>query len=152
MKSEKCVKPTISITFLGIELEATAQVAQLRREKLIDFLVQLQAFAKRKRCMKRELLSVIGKLVFAAKVIPAERIFVRRLLDASRRVAALHHCIHINKEMRAVTSWWWEFAESWNGQSFFLENKLQNSNSTLMPLAPSALVHIGLVKCYVIYT
>ena len=122
IKLEKCVVATTCITFLGIELDTVAQVARLPRDKLVELLAELQTFVERKRCTKRELLSIVGKLVFASKVIPAGRIFVRQLLDSSRQVSALHHRIHLNKETKADLMWWLEFARNWNGQGFFLED------------------------------
>ena len=71
---------------------------------------------------KRALLSLIGKLAFAAKVIPAGRIFIRRLIDASTRVSRLHHHIRLTPAMRADIHWWIQFARQWNGRSFFLDS------------------------------
>ena len=76
-------------------------------------------------CRKRALLSLIGKLAFAAKVIPAGRIFVRRFLDASTKVTALHHHIRVSAAMRADLDWRLAFAAKWNGKSFFLEQAFQ---------------------------
>ena len=50
----------------------------------------------KQKITKRELLSLIGKLSFAAKVIPAGRIFFRRLIDLSTSVTKLHHHITLN--------------------------------------------------------
>ena len=120
-KSEKRTPPTTCITFLGIQLDTSTQVMSIPPEKLEAILLELRAFSSRQKFTKRALLSVIGKLAFAAKAIPAGRIFLRRLIDASMKVKALHHHIRVSAAMRADLDWWHTFASNWNGKSFFLE-------------------------------
>lgn len=122
-KQEKRSPPTTLITFLGIELDTVAQVARVPQEKLSQLLTELAAFNTRQKCTKRELLSLIGKLAFAAKVVPAGRIFMRRLIDATTTVPHLHHHLRLSKEIRADIQWWLHFAHRWNGTSFFLEHQ-----------------------------
>ena len=50
------------------------------------------------------------------------RIFLRRLLDASTKVASLHHWIQLSAPMRANLDWWISFVQQWNGKSFFLDH------------------------------
>ena len=121
-KVEKRTPPTTCITFLGIELDTVAQTARVPPEKLSLLMQELSSFRARKRCTKRELLSLIGKLAFAAKVIPAGRIFLRRLIDASTTVPLLNHHLRISASIRADIDWWLSFATSWNGRAFFLDN------------------------------
>ena len=121
-KLEKRTPPTTSITFLGIHLDTVSQVASLPQDKLVALMADLKAFTALNKCTKRTLLSLIGKLAFAAKVIPAGRIFTRRLIDASTHVSRLHHHIRISAAMRADIHWWIRFAQQWNGKGFFLEH------------------------------
>lgn len=121
IKTEKSVGPTTTITFLGIQIDTLSQTIRVPQEKLNEILIETDALVKRKKCTKRELLSIIGKLSFAAKAIPAGRIFIRRLIDTSMKTHKLHHYVNLNTETRADLQWWLDFASSWNGQSFFLE-------------------------------
>ena len=66
---------------------------------------------------KRDLLSLIGVLHHAAKVIKPGRTFVRSLIDASMTVKSLDHHVHLNARARADITWWHLFAQSWNGTS-----------------------------------
>jgi hypothetical protein len=120
-KPEKRTPPTTVITFLGVEINATTQIVSLPQDKLISLKHNLRAFTSRHKCTKRELLSLIGKLAFAAKVIPAGRIFIPRLIDASTHVGPLHHHIRLSACTKADLHWWLAFASSWNGKGFFLE-------------------------------
>ena len=74
LKPEKMVGPTTSLTFLGVELDTTSMTARLPQDKLTALLSELHHFAaiyqSNQSCSKRDLLSLIGKLAFACKVIP----------------------------------------------------------------------------------
>ena len=109
-KPEKRTFPTTCITFLGIELDTVAQIVRVPQDKLSSLLSDLRAFRPRHKCTKRELLSLIGRLAFAVNLIRADRIFLRRLIDASTTVTHLHHHLRITKPIRADLDWWLTFA------------------------------------------
>ena len=67
------------------------------------------------------MLSLIGKLTFACKVIPAGRIFLRRLLDTAHSVHDLETQFHIDHEALLDIEWWSRFSVNWNGKALFLE-------------------------------
>ena len=70
---------------------------------------------------KRKLLSLIGKLSFAAKVVPAGRLFLRKLIDLSTKVKKLHHRVSLTACAKADIQWWLNFLPSWNGVSLMLQ-------------------------------
>ena len=116
LKPEKVVHPTNCITFVGIELDTVLQQARLSTGKLTLLLRELKAFStmhhEQHTCTKRQLLSLIGRLAFACKVIPAGRIFLRRLLDLAHSVGELDHHLQIHSEASQDILWWLSFAES----------------------------------------
>ena len=57
------------ITFLGIHIDTVAQTISVPTEKLAAMLQELAAMRAARTCTKRSLLSLIGKLAFAAKAI-----------------------------------------------------------------------------------
>ena len=122
-KRAKRTLPSSCITFLGVELDTVARTARVPPAKLSLLMQELSAFRKRRKCTKRELLSLIRKLAFAAKVIPAGRIFLRRLIDASTMVPLLHHHLRVSAGIRADIDWWLAFATDWNGKAFFLNHE-----------------------------
>ena len=117
--SDKTVGPSSTITYLGIEIDAVAHCIRLPQEKYNSLLLLLQSWNSRKKCTKRELLSLIGSLSFAAKVVKPGRLFLRRLIDLSTTVKKLSHHIYLDTNARADISWWLEFFPSWNGISLF---------------------------------
>ena len=125
---DKTVGPSHKITYLGIEVDALAQCVRLPKEKYDTLLTLLRSWESKKKCTKRELLSLIGSLSFAAKVVKPGRIFLRRLIDLSTSVSKLSHHIYLDANARADISWWLEFLPSWNGVSI-LQSPLVPSSS-----------------------
>eukprot|EP00731_Ephydatia_muelleri_P012874 Em0007g184a len=99
----------------------TCQEAMSRMLTLEELTGLTRSWLSRHMATKRELLSLIGKLSFAAKVVPAGRHLLRRLIDLSTTVRKLHHHISLNAEARADIRWWVSFLPSWNGVAMFLD-------------------------------
>ena len=83
----------------------------------------MQHIRGRRTCTKRELLSLIGKLAFACKVVPPGRLFLRRPIDLLTTVTHLHHHVTLNKAARADLAWWTHFLPTWPGSSLFLRSQ-----------------------------
>lgn len=125
IKPEKVIGPTTSLPLLGILLDTINQEAKLPDDKLVALLSELAEFKKwatiKQTSSKRKLLSLIGKLSFACKVIPAGRIFLRCLLNIAHSVQHLEDQVHITSEALLDIEWWLQFASTWNGKAFFLD-------------------------------
>ena len=70
----------------------------------------------RPRCKgtKRKLLSLIGRLHHASRVVKPGRAFIRSLIDASMSVALLNHHVSLNADAKADVAWWNSFISIWN--------------------------------------
>ena len=112
---DKLVGPTTTLTFLGIEIDSVGNTISLPSDKFNDLMGKLSAWENKKKCTKRELLSLIGALSFTCKVVKCGRFFMRRLIDLSMTVTSLNHHISLNSEAQADIAWWLEFLPSWNG-------------------------------------
>ena len=115
VKDEKVVPPTTKLTFLGIVIDTEKMTASISDERKSLMLEELQSFSTQKKCTKRQLLSLIGKLSFACRVVPAGRIFLRRLIDLSMTVERFHHHIRIFQEAQRDIIWWQDFLPTWSG-------------------------------------
>ena len=69
IKTEKVEGPTTRLIFLGIVLDTIAMEASISSEWKLSLLTAINSFRTSKKCTKRELLSMIGKLSFACKVV-----------------------------------------------------------------------------------
>ena len=134
VKPEKVEGPSTTLGFLGIELDSIAMTARLPAAKKEELLSDLQQFIHRHKCCKRELLSLIGKLSFACKVVPAGRIFLRRLIDKSTTVSWLRDRLRITQDVKADIQWWLDFLPTWTGVSLLLESDWTSSHSTAQKL------------------
>ena len=117
LKWTKVEGPATSLVFLGIVLDTNTMEIRLPPDKLQQILLLLHQWRQRKHCSKRELLSLIGKLVHACKVVRVGRIFLRRMIDTAHSVRHLHYQIRLNVEFRSDLEWWVLFLERWNGRS-----------------------------------
>ena len=129
VKSSKIEGPSTAITFLGIHLDTVAMEASITPERKEALLLELNQLYWRRRCTKRELLSLIGKLSFACKVIPSGRIFLRRLIDLSTTVEKLHYHLPLSQEAKLDLKWWLEILPHWSGKSLILESQWTSSKA-----------------------
>lgn len=117
LSPEKMVGPSQKLTYLGIEIDTTTMSVQLSDEKLRRLQLKLAEWQAKRTCKKRELLSLIGSLSFACKVIKPGRIFLRRLIELSTTVSSLNHYVTLTAAARADIVWWQEFLPTWNGRA-----------------------------------
>ena len=116
---DKLIGPSTCLTYLGIEIDSICQVIRLPIEKIRELRTTLVDFMGKRRCKKRQLLSLIGKLSFAAKVIKPGRLFLRHLINLSTSVDNLNYFIPLNKDTRDDLAWWLEALNQSNGVAYF---------------------------------
>ena len=113
LKWQKLEGPSTELTFLGILLDTKRMQLRLPEEKLLELKSLIAMWRKRKAGKKRELLSLIGKLSHAAKIIKPGRIFLRRMLDTTHKAKRLDHWVHLTEDFRSDLAWWHCFIDSW---------------------------------------
>lgn len=118
---DKVLGPSTEIPMLGILLDSIRCEMRLPEDKLTDLREEIRTWSRRASCTKRQLLSFIGKLSFAAKVVPPGRTFVRRLLDCAKACTELDGTLPIDQNTHLDIEWWASFLPDWNGRSFFHE-------------------------------
>ena len=121
MAMDKVEGPATILTLLGLELDASRQQIRLSPDKLRELLAGLQDWSTRSKATKRELLSLIDKLSFAAWAVPAGRLFLCRLISLGTTFHKLHHWVRLGCQDRADLAWWSEFLPTWNGSARFLD-------------------------------
>ena len=122
IKQSKVEGPTTCLTFLGIQLDTISMEASIISERKQSLLNELQLMHTRHKCTKRELLSLLGKLSFSCKVLPAGRIFLRRLIDLSTKAKQMHHHIQLAIDAQLDLHWWLDFLPHWSGKSLILNS------------------------------
>ena len=107
--------PTTCLPFLGIEMDTEKGLLRLPKEKLCRVQSLVASWRSRRGCKKRELLSLIGLLQHACRVVRPGRSFLRRMITLSTVVQEPHHHIRLNKGFRSDLRWWAAFLPLWNG-------------------------------------
>ena len=119
VQPSKITKPAVSTEFLGIVIDSVNQQLRISSERLAEITTEVAAWLGLRKATKRRLLSLIGKLAFAAKVVRTGRAFLGRLLGAAKQAKALHHHIRLNEEARADLQWWFQCVASHNGTLYY---------------------------------
>ena len=118
---EKVVSPHTVLPYLGIIIDTDKMELRLPDENLSELTALLKSFKVSKKIIKREPLSLIGKLAFVSKIVLSGRTFLCRLIDLSRSVTKLSHCITLNNDARVDIKWWLAFLPLWNGKQNILD-------------------------------
>lgn len=116
---EKLEGPTMSLPFLGIEIDSDAMIVRLPPPKLRELQSLIRAWKRKKACRVKELQSLVGKLQHAAKVVKPGRTFLRRMFELLARGSRDHHFLRLNQEFKSDLAWWDTFLEGWNGIGMF---------------------------------
>ena len=114
--SDKVMGPCTELEFLGIVLDSHKMEIRLSPEKLAKLKRMIGFWSRRKACTKRELLSLIGHLSHACKVVKPGRPFLRRMIELSTKPKKMHHHLRLNRVTRSDLSWWKFFLNNWNGR------------------------------------
>nr|XP_006816894.1 PREDICTED: uncharacterized protein LOC102802474 [Saccoglossus kowalevskii] len=144
----KTVGPTTTLEFLGIELDTIKMEARLPLVKLNCLLDLLDEFLLRRSCTKRQLLSLLGHLNFACRVVPLGRTFISRLIKISKGIQKLHHHVGISSESKQDICMWKEFLSGWNGISLFLDRYLTPAPDMQLFTDASGIGHGGYFRGY----
>jgi len=91
--------------------------AHLPDDKLARIQGLLGTWLDKKKATKREILSLVGLLQHAAKIVRCGRSFVSRMYATAAKLQELEHFTHLNKDIRFDLSWWHTFLAEWNGIS-----------------------------------
>ncbi len=126
LAQDKTAGPSTSIEFLGINLDSQKFQASLPKEKIDRTILVASTLAANPTCSKRELLSVLGHLNFAMRIIPQGRPFISHLLTLASSTHALEDQIALTDSCRNELSLWISFFKRWNGLSFFYNNLISS--------------------------
>ena len=119
---DKTLGPDTVMTFLGITLDSNLMQASLPREKIDRILEMFNSFTNKRSVSKRDLLSLLGHLNYASRIILPGRSFVSYLLRLAHSVKELFHHVKLTQDCRSDINMWSYFLTHWNGISFFYDS------------------------------
>jgi hypothetical protein len=115
---EKMTMPAWVTQFLGIELDSQLWKATLPMDKVVSYTADVNSLLSVTKVTQKCLQSVIGKLSFAAAVVPA-RPFLRRLIAKIYTVKKPHYFIKVTAGMKQDLETWLKFMSNYNGVTYF---------------------------------
>lgn len=132
LAAEKIEGPTTALVFLGIILDSTQMEMRLPETKLQRVKEMVAVWQTKKKATKRQVLSLVGLLAHAAKVVTPGRTFIRRMINLAHTVRELHHWVYLNGEFKSDLQWWHLFLEQWNGKSCMASHCAYSPSTTLV--------------------
>ena len=136
--------PTTALIWLGILIDTLTMQILLPDDKKQRILQILRHFLAVRSCSKRELLSLLGHLNFACRVIPAGRSFISRLIQCSCTQPKLDDTVFICHETSRDIDMWFTLLSEWNGVSMFLEDKFSSAESLRLETDASGIGYGGI--------
>ena len=119
VKQKKTVGPSRVLEFLGLIIDTVRREIRISSERLHEIRSELAEWKGRKKCKKRELLSILGKLNFCSQVVVPGHMFSCRLIQLSKVGKSLYTTIYLDKECRKDLLWWCVIMETHNGVCWF---------------------------------
>ena len=94
---EKREGPATTLEFLGFEVDSGAMEVRLPARKLAELNSLLRQWQGRKVARRRELDSLVGKLVHASQVMQPGKTFMRRLFELQKGFRKPYHQIKLGR-------------------------------------------------------
>lgn len=118
-EAHKIIEPTQVIDHIGYVVDFIKKELRISEDRMSEIYELLSEWEAKVTASKRDILSLIGKLQFCAKVIRDGSKFIRRLIDLSKRPKHLHHKVRISHQARLDLKWWRLCIKSHNGIQAF---------------------------------
>ena len=112
---DKTEGPATRITFLGIELDSRAGVCRLPECKVRELRECIENLLASKKATLLELQQLVGRLNFAGRVIPAGKVFAKRLTRLTAPLARSGHRTRLPVGVRLDLEQWLRFLAHFNG-------------------------------------
>ena len=119
VQPSKVTSPSTETEFLGVVVDTVRQELRISPERLREIAGEVSHWLGQKRVTKRQLLSLVGKFTFAARVVRTGKAFISRLLHLAKSARGLHHYVKLNQEARADLTWWYKCISTHNGVSYY---------------------------------
>ena len=126
INNDKTEGPDQRITFLGIQLDSLSCSLSCPASRIAELLALLRSLRHQHIITRHQLESLIGKLSFAALVLPGARPFLRRMLDtlnacSSRRRRTTP--VRLGKGFRLDVDFWLSHLLDWNGSQVWRSSR-----------------------------
>ena len=115
VQPSKVTAPANEVKFLGITINTVSRTLSIDKDRLQEVIRLVTELLALRSVSKRRLLSVIGKLAFASRVVRTGRAFLGRLIEATKTAKFLHYSVKLTRAVKADLEWWRDCVASHNG-------------------------------------
>jgi hypothetical protein len=122
INEDKTVKPTQKLVFLGVEIDTVQRTLSLPNTKLEETRALVTDMCTKSYFSRKQLECCLGKLNWAAQLLPGARVFMRYLLDLLAK-SKHHRKVKVNEHVIADLQWWKTGLLLFNGTTGFIQDK-----------------------------
>lgn len=117
VNTEKTEGPSQCLSFLGILIDSVSRTLSCTTARVVELTSLLTSMTHARNLTRRQCESLIGKLSFAAQVLPGARPFMRRILDTAKVCTGKspHSHVHIDPGFLEDVQFWLHHLQDWNG-------------------------------------
>ena len=126
----KACEPSTAMVHLGILFDTIKMTMEVTPERVADILRELGVWREKHAASRKELQSLLGKLLFISKCVRQSRVFLSRLLNLLRGTPA-RGSILISEEARADIKWFATFLPTFNGVSLIPDSNWSEPDAIL---------------------
>ena len=119
LAEEKTVYPSRQVVFLGIFLDAEAQLASIPYEKTSKYANHIDDILRKKSISLGSLREITGKLEHVTAIIKGGKAFLRRLHSAKCGVQQANRRILLSDPLREDLKLWTHFLKTYNSRTLF---------------------------------
>jgi hypothetical protein len=118
VNGDKTEGPAQRLSFLGVQLDSVSQTVSCTPERVEELTTLLRSLLRQRVITRGLTASLIGKLSFAAQVLPGARPFMRRMLDTLHQCKSRRHSapVRIDPGFRDDVRFWVQQLHLWNGR------------------------------------
>ena len=106
--------PEQVLEYLGIVIDSVQESLSISEARQVELMELLGVFSEKRWTSLRALQSLIGKLSFAAAVLPGARPFMRRMIDCTRLA---RRRVYLGAAFKSDVVYWQKYLSSWNGRA-----------------------------------
>ena len=108
---------------LGLEIDSRTMQVRLTQQRVQQLRQQVAAFSSLRRCTKRELDAVVGRLQWASDVIYGGSLLLNPIRRCGQSCSKPHHQVYLRAEARLALQWWHAALQNFNGSRLILNRQ-----------------------------
>lgn len=116
VNEKKLCGPSQAMPFLGVVLDSSSCTLECTQERIEELLAALKDVVTSRTVRAHKLATLLGKLGFAAQVLPFARPFLRRLLTLHASCRSRWHHVTLPAAVRADLRYWMLWLPTWSGR------------------------------------